>query len=792
MIAASALVVAVLASYAGIGLLSLNGTSSFSALTELPGVNSVVAGIGWVQPKLASAVHVSTQSTPGSNAFADVSFVNFGAITDTQGHTRQISITNHSSSDLHLRVAIPSGSPSIAAQFTNGQSTVKVPPRQQATVVVTQNPLYAGPFAASVQISADGLSPITVSVSGDQAPLPPGAVTATPGAGGAVNVSWAPSASVSGVHRYIVERSSNGTTFTQIGPVTTATSISDQTPSDGSYSYRVRAVADGANALPSAPGPVGTVTSDSTPPDLPKSVSVGPQFINLKNVDSVPVTVTLPQTTAPSDTITVTLSDGTHTATQTAPGGSASVMVHVPAGSLTDSPSDATPTISVSATATDALGNTSKPVSGDPVVKDTVAPGTPTLGDLPTISEANQDSYVVPFETASPSASTDTFTATAQAADGTGPTISSNPVPVTTPNAALASLAGINDGKVAITGQITDLAGNTSDQVTTNVLKDTSGPPAPSQLEIAPGQDNPVNVVTPQSAQNVFITATFATAPTTDDEIRVFAAQRKLVDVNGDGQTTTFTWGPFDLSSVGAGTYKLGMNQIDGLGNDTWAQAMFTVDNGVQGPTSVGVPAGPNNPAGYVNAATQTAATIMATFAAPTDPADQIALSVDGLSLGTQAGGSDTLSWTGDLSSLPDGTLDILGTITDPNGVQTTFHGSLIKDTTPPPAPAVAGVAGPPPNVISPSNESCVNVAVAFNQAPDATDTVTATLSDGTNSVQGSAAAGDGQVTVGCIDASSLAAGPVSVTVTVTDVAGNSVTFTGTPAAKVACKHNQG
>jgi hypothetical protein len=30
------------------------------------------------------------------------------------------------------------------------------------------------------------------------------------------------------------------------------------------------------------------------------------------------------------------------------------------------------------------------------------------------------------------------------------------------------------------------------------------------------------------------------------------------------------------------------------------------------------------------------------------------------------------------------------------------------------------------------------------------------------------------------------------VTVTVTDAAGNSVTFTGTPATKVACKHDQG
>jgi hypothetical protein len=92
--------------------------------------------------------------------------------------------------------------------------------------------------------------------------------------------------------------------------------------------------------------------------------------------------------------------------------------------------------------------------------------------------------------------------------------------------------------------------------------------------------------------------------------------------------------------------------------------------------------------------------------------------------------------------------------------------------------------------VITPHNASCVNVAVAFNQAPDPSDTVTATLSDGQTSVQGSGQAGDGQVTIGCIDAGSLASGTISVTVTVTDVAGNSVTFTGTPAVKVDCQQS--
>jgi hypothetical protein len=232
------------------------------------------------------------------------------------------------------------------------------------------------------------------------------------------------------------------------------------------------------------------------------------------------------------------------------------------------------------------------------------------------------------------------------------------------------------------------------------------------------------------------------------------------------------------------------MMQTDADGNKTPTFRHFTVDTGgAEAPTGVGVPAGPNNPAGYVNAATQTAATIVATFAGPTDPADQISLTVGGMPLSTQSGGSDQLSWTADLSGLPDGTLPITGTIIDGNGVKSTFSGSLIKDTQAPPAPAVASVIGPPANTITPSSASCVKVFVAFNQAPDPNDTVTVTLSDGSSSAQGSATAGDGHVIVGCIDASSLSAGQISVNVTVADAAGNSTDFTGTPAVLLACHH---
>jgi hypothetical protein len=256
-----------------------------------------------------------------------------------------------------------------------------------------------------------------------------------------------------------------------------------------------------------------------------------------------------------------------------------------------------------------------------------------------------------------------------------------------------------------------------------------------------------------------------------------------------DGQSTTYTIDPpIDMSGLQDGPYHVGLKETDADGNVTKTFTSFTKDvSGPDAATSVGVPAGPNNPAGYVNAATQTAATIVATFAGPTDPADQIALTVGGLALAPQSGGSAQAVFTADLSSLPDGTLPIDGTITDPSGVTTTFSGTLIKDTQAPLAPFTAFVDGPPPNTITGGDAACVSVTVLFNQAPDPADMVTVTLSDDSTSVQGSAAAGDGHVNVSCIDASALSAGTIAVNVTVTDAAGNSSSMVGTSATKLPC-----
>lgn len=794
MFAASLLVVAVMATYASLAVISLTGTGpGFSSFGTLPGkVLSGLAGtIPWHQPGVGDSVTVTAPSPGGQSApFADTKLIDFGRL-PTLAAPKQISVTNTSSAPLHLQVTVNDAAGVTAWFDTTRSSQMLVHPRQAARINLKSNPLYAGPINGSLVVWIDGSSAhaLVIPLSGFQAPYASPSLTATPAAGGAVDLAWAPSPS-SGITSYLVQRSA-GTTGAWQDLATypgTATSAVDQTGTSGSFTYRVIAEVGSSDAGRAPAGPEVTAAADDTPPARPADMG-SHEFINraqAANGGGIVFPVDLAPDSSASDTITVTLTDNTGTSVSgTAPGGASTVSVLVPdVGVLAEG------NVTVTATATDSLGNTSKPLAGPPIWKDTVIPAQPTVSVDGDITSANEDAYPVTVHTEPAAAGGATVAATIS--DGAGNTATSQPqnesanatsITVDVPAGNLA------DGKeLMVTATVTDEAGNPSPtSAPVPVVKDTTGPTAPASFGVAAGPDNPAGVVTAQSASAVIIQATFAQPPDVTDTIDVWVNHTRY-SLTPDGDSTTLTLGPLDLSDLPDGTYKLGMMQTDPDGNQTPTWKTFTVDTGgAEAPTSVGVPAGPDNPAGYVNAATQTAATIVATFAGSTDPGDQISLSVGGMALSTQSGGSDSISWTANLSSLPEGTLPITGTIVDPNGVTSTFSGSLIKDTQAPPAPAVASVVGPPPNTITQSGASCVKVLVAFNQAPDPNDTVTVTLSDGSASADASASAGDGHVVVGCIDAGALSAGQISVNVTVTDVAGNSTDFTGTPAVLLDC-----
>jgi len=800
MFAASLLVVAVMATYASLAVISLTAGGSLPIPTSLlPGSLSNSLAIHWNAPNVKHLVNARSPETGQVAPLADITLFDFGALPPTAGSTtRQLSITNPGSTVLPLRVTVVGGS-GVSATFHNGRQTMSVHPKQAATIDLTSDPMVAGRIIGELQISivGSGATAYSIQLQGAQPPLPSPSVTATPATAGAVHVAWAASPS-SGVTGYVVQRSTGATgNWSTVATLPgTATSFVDRTPADGTYAYQVFAVAPGATigAVPveSGPGPQATTAADSTPPAEPTDVGA-PAFINADMAangggPNIPVSLT---NSSASDTITVTLTDkngksvsGQHT------GGGSSVTVNVPnVGILADG------NITVSATASDSLGNTSPAFTGGPSIwKDTDPPAAPTVSVDGDITSLNATTYPVTVNTEAAAAGG--ATVTANISDGTTTASQSlnenaGDTSITIPVDA----SGLADGtELAATATVTDEAGNQSQSSPpVPVTKDSTPPPLPTSIGVVAGPDNPAGVVTAGSESAVTVQATFDQPPSPDNEYDIWIAGTKYT-VTPDGPGTTLTVGPLDLTSLPDGTYKLGIKETDPDGNVSkqWSWHFVKDTGGAEAPTSVGVPAGPDNPAGYVNAATQTAATIVATFAGPTDPADQISISVGGIDLPAQSGGSDQLSWTADLSSLADGTIPITGTIVDGNGVSTTFSGSLIKDTEGPPAPAVAYVVGPPPNTIKQNDASCVKVFVAFNQAPDPSDLVTVTLSDGSTTATGSASAGDGHVVVGCIDAGSLSAGSISVNVTVTDVAGNSTNMTGTPATLVPCQNGQG
>ena len=169
------------------------------------------------------------------------------------------------------------------------------------------------------------------------------------------------------------------------------------------------------------------------------------------------------------------------------------------------------------------------------------------------------------------------------------------------------------------------------------------------------------------------------------------------------------TLGPLDLSGLPDGQVSLKMTLTDSDGNITHrlARQWRKETSGPTGPTQRRRARGPGQPGRLRELRhPDMPPRSWPAFDAPTDPADQIALSVGGDSnFPVQSGGGDQATWNNlDLSQLTDGTLPIVVTITDASGNSTSFSGSLIKDTQAPPAPVAAHVLGPPLDTIAPGD----------------------------------------------------------------------------------------
>ena len=772
-----------MAAYAVLAALSLGSLSSGVLLTVPSALDNLFPKVGLKNPHVGDFIK-PRKGNPAVGALLSQGTLNLGSQTTSASIENAVKLKNTSTAPLQLTVSIQDA-PGVTAAFSTGRSTTSVSPGHLASVTLQTDPAVAGPIDGKLKIDLNSnlhAESLFVTLQGEQAPLQPGAVTAAPRAGGAVALSW-PASPSSGVAGYAVFRRQAGGAWQRLpGGLVPASGIVDRVGTDGqAYAYRVEAAAANVpGELLSPPGGVGTVTTDASAPAAPVAVTA-PDVINLENHATAPYTIDLPADSLPTDVVTLWLTDisGKTISVQTS-GGAPTQTIDVDTTQLADGP------IAAAVTMTDAIGNAQ--TSAEPAAattKDTVAPDAPQAVFAPDVNMDSSSAAPVYVKVADPQ---DGDQVKAMFTDAKGVT-AANRVPVD-PDGTTRVPVDVDqlvDGPLTVQAWVIDKAGNTSQPTPADelVTKDVVPPAAPFKLTVPGGPSNPSGYVNAATESDATVVAAFDQPTDPTDRIVLTVGGIRFYRQGGDDKVRI---GSIDLSDQEDGPIPLSITITDAVGNVTEQSTTVTKDTvAPAGPASFIAPEGANNPVGYVNAATQSAAVFAAEFPEGTDPGDTISVSVnEQVDLGLRAGGGTEFTWQGDVSALPDGPLDLNGTITDAAGNSTDFGGDATKDTVPPATPESAHVASCPPDTIRPDRAEDVRVLVAFGQETDPSDTITVTLTDSDGlTATASAPGGHRFVMVSGLDASAFAAGDVGVGVTVTDVAGNSVQFTGTTAVKL-------
>jgi hypothetical protein len=452
-------------------------------------------------------------------------------------------------------------------------------------------------------------------------------------------------------------------------------------------------------------------TVDSTAPAAP--VITGPADGSVTG-DSTP---TVTGTAEPGATVTVVLAGTTYPTTADPSTGAWSVQVTTP---LTDGP------YTVTATATDAAGNTSPAASNAFTVDTTVAAPVITA---PTSGTVTNDNTPTITGTAEPGATVTVTTSTGQVlgtvtADGTG--------------AWTLTPAALPDATYTITATQSDPAGNTSGASSSVIFTvDTTVAP-PVITGPLPG------------------TLTSDNTPTVTGTGEPGATVTVYVDGSPVGTATvdaSAAWTFPIPAPLADGAHTLTATQVDAAGNPSPPSAPvgIVVDTTPPPAPAVSSPAPGSVTSDPTPAVTGTA-----------EPNTTVTVVIDGSVVGTTTAAADG-SWTfTPPTALPDGLHTVGATATDRAGNVSVPSAtvSFTVDTTPPAAPVITGPAdGSTVGDNTPTVTGTAEPGAAIVVVLDGTTyTVTADATTGVWSIQ---------VTT------PLADGPYTVTATATDIAGN-------------------
>ena len=425
-------------------------------------------------------------------------------------------------------------------------------------------------------------------------------------------------------------------------------------------------------------------------------------------------------------------------------------------------------TLTLSVTLTDPAGNTGTAAT-DTAEKDTGAPsGYSVSFDQAAVNAGNADA--VSFTFAGAEVGTD-YDYTITSSHGGGSVTGSGTIATASDRVDGIDVLSLVDGTLTLSVRLTDSGGNIGSAATDTVSKDVV---VPSGYSVSLDQD-PVT-----AANETAVSFTFTGGQASADYAYTISSDNGGTDVTGSGTLSgaSDTVSSIDVSGLNDGTLTLSVTLTDTAGN-TGSAATDTAEKDTGAPSGYSI-AFDQDP---VNASNETS--VAFTFAAAEVGADyDYAITSSGG--GSSATGSGTITTATDqidsidVSGLGDGTLTLSVTLTDSGGNSgTAVTDTATKDTAVPSGYSVAFDQDP----VTSANEAAISFTFVSAEVGAGYD-YTITSSGGGGSVTGSGTIATAADAITDLDVSSLNDGTLTLSVTLTDTAGN----TGSAATDTATK----
>ena len=597
--------------------------------------------------------------------------------------------------------------------------------------------------AATDTVSKDAGAPSGYSVAFDQDPVTAANDTA-------VSFTFA-SAETGADYDYTITSDNGGGPVTGSGTIGSAaqqvTGIDVSGLNDGTLTLSV--------TLTDTNGNTGSASTDTASKDAAApsgySVAFDQASVTSANETAVSFTFASAETGADYD-YTITSDNGGGSVTGSGSIGSAAQQISgIDVSSLNDG------TLTLSVTLTDTNGNAGTAAT-DTVSKDAGAPsGYSAAFDQAGVNAANDAAVSFTFASAETGADYD-YTITSD--NGGGPVTGSGTIGSAAQQVAGIDVSALNDGTLTLSATLTDGSGNTGTAATDTVQKDTV---APSGYSVSLDQD-PVT-----AANDTAVSFTFASAEVGADYAYTITSSNGGGPVSGSGTIATASdrIGSLDVSGLNDGTLTLSVTLTDSAGN-AGAAATDTASKDAAAPSGYAVafdqdPIGPSDESA-----------VSFTFASAEVGADY-AYTITSAGGGGPVSGSGTIATATDrissldVSGLGDGTLTLSVTLTDPGGnTSSAATDAATKDTTAPSGYSVSFDQDP----VTSADAAALSFTFAAAE-PGADYAYTITSAGGGGPVTGSGTIAAATDQIAGIDVSGLTDGMLTLSVTLTDGAGN-------------------